>query len=327
MSKLSYLFCDDEHLNAIAKAALKGPFAGTGTHAALLSVKASNEKHSGEYMERSRQNRYLADKRRDLMSSVTDIERSIRHYGETQELLKQHKELIAEAADYAAELAEKRNAPQSVNLPIETPINWMGEQTRKFVDAAPAKVNAPKGFRAAVDEERATQAEIRSRIAATNKRLLPQSDAEARLKDDVSRMALPLQVAPVTRLHRQLRGLAHSTMESPPTQGNIAFPTRREVFDNGRTGELDEAFRFMCALFPQQIIAAGKAEIAAIYKESGPGLSVGERERAIAGFKAEFLDSERREESLIRAAELRGEIIWRRPDASPEAVLGVMQKV
>jgi hypothetical protein len=273
------------------------------------------------------QTRYLSEKKRDAMNSAAVVERDMRHHGETPELLKEYEGHIGRADEFTAEINARRNAPQSTNLPIETVIDWMREQDGKFVNAPPVKVSAPKGFSAAVNEERAVQADIRGRIAETNRRPLPQSEAEARLKEDVCRMALPLQVASITRLHQQLRGIATSTVERPKKQGNVVFPTRREIFDGGRAGELDEAFRFLCWLVPDAIIAKGKAELATLYKTSGPGLSVAERESIVEGLKAELLESERREEALIRAADDCGEIIWRRPNASPEAVLGVVRKV
>ena len=74
------------------------------------------------------------------------------------------------------------------------------------------------------------------------------------------------------------------------------------------------------------MIAKGKAELDATYKKTGPGLSVEERASIIADLDTECLEIERREEALIRAAEDRGEVIWRRPRASMIAVLGVTPK-
>ena len=71
------------------------------------------------------------------------------------------------------------------------------------------------------------------------------------------------------------------------TQGHISFPTRREIFENGRTGELDEAFGFLCWIMPDAILAKGKAELDALYKKTGPGISVEERTRIIADLDAE----------------------------------------
>ncbi|MEH2551057.1 PAS domain-containing protein [Bradyrhizobium sp. AZCC 2262] len=323
MSKLSFLFCDDDHLNAIAKKALNGPLSGTSAHAALHRLKAAGEKHSGLYLSRSQQIRHLSEKRRDRLNDARDVERNIRHYGETPELLNQLAELTSEAAEFGDAIAGLRNAPQSSNLPIETAIGWMPEQTARFVDAPPVKVDLTQGFVEAVSNERAKLDETKRKIIEVNKRPLPKVEAEARLRDDVNRIALKLDVTPVMCLRQQAREHVMATRELPAIQGHVAFPTRREIFEGGRTGELDEAFRFLCWIMPDAIIAKGMAELDALYKKSGTGLSVEERARVIAGLDAEYLEIERREEALIRVAEDRGESIWRRPQASISAVLGI----
>ncbi|MBR0696591.1 hypothetical protein [Bradyrhizobium lablabi] len=78
--------------------------------------------------------------------------------------------------------------------------------------------------------------------------------------------------------------------------------------------------------WPDAIVSRATAELGALYGKTGAGLSVEERARIIAGLHAEYLEAERLEEMLVRCAEDRGEIVWRRPRESPAAVLGVIQK-
>ena len=190
------------------------------------------------------------------------------------------------------------------------------------------KLPAFKGSHAeAVAETRVGLDDVKRRMIETRKLASPQAQAEARVKEGLARNALKLDVAPTTWLRQQANEFALSTRERPAEQGHIIFPTRREIFDGGRTGELDEAFRFLAWLFPDEIFAKAKAELAALYKASGPGISVEERKRVIAALEAEYLALERREEFLIRVAEDSGETICRRPYATVEAALGVMPKV
>jgi hypothetical protein len=122
MSKPSFLLCDSDHHNAIAKKALQTNFAGTSAHAALLRIKVAGEKHSGLYLSRSQQTQYLTGKLRDKLNAARDVERNIRHYGETPELESQLAELNGEIAELRNAIAALRNAPQTSNLPVETAI-------------------------------------------------------------------------------------------------------------------------------------------------------------------------------------------------------------
>jgi hypothetical protein len=324
---LTYNFCDDNHLNAVAKKSLLTTFARSNAHESLCLIAESDTKHMGQNRERSLRLQFLSNTLKQQNQKVHDTEREIPRYDVRHhpELKKRLAEEESEAAATRAELEAVNKAPRSANLPVETAIEWMGEQKGEFRNAPPVKVTAPRGFFEAVKESRAKLGDLKSQKSKIAKVLLPESVAVARLLGDVQKMALPLDVAPTTRMHRQLRNVAHSPMEYPDAQGSVRFPVRKEYFGDGRSGELDEAFRFLCWLLPEQIIAKGKAEIAAIYKQHGPGLSVEERTKLIAEIDVARLQEERREETLIRAATANGETIWRRPDMSIEAALGVMR--
>jgi len=75
-------------------------------------------------------------------------------------------------------------------------------------------------------------------------------------------------------------------------------------------------------MFRDQLKAAARAEIEARHKPERALTNV-ERIQKLDALKAELMDLERREESLIELCEAAGFNIARRPDASPLAVLGL----
>jgi hypothetical protein len=328
---LTTAFSDNHDLNEKAAAVLRKHFQHTGAQRNLLRVAAASERHVGINSEGRKKRDRLTTMKRDLLNRLQDREREVRHNGWSvlpAWLSQEMTDLRNEIEVINEQLEEIANRPQSVNLPVETLLEELLDVQSDYVNAPLVKIPTVKGSYAdAVAAIRSDLAAIKSKAAAVRKRLLPESEALQHLKDQISAMALPLDVSGVTRMTQPINETALATRKRKPVIGQIKFPVRSEVFANGRLGELPEAYRFMCAVMPDQIFAHGKTEPAKIYKSSGPGLSVADRDRALADLAAEALQIERLEEAVISAAEDHGDLhIWRRPDADWRAVLGVHPK-
>ncbi|MET4021469.1 hypothetical protein [Bradyrhizobium sp. S3.2.12] len=285
----------------------------------LRLVRAS-DLHGGEHQARQANIRRITDQARELYNFIQDYER-VRAHGEevTADYTKQANFAVKERARLIAEANRLRNEPGVGNLPYERGAEFILDSAGQFkavkVDARIAKGQSPQDALNSVREE---ILECDRAMRAARAAPLPLAEAAKQIEEDVRAFRRGPDVLATMRIRQETFGRngSHST------QGRVRFPSREVVLDGGNREEVDEGVRFLCWLFPDQIIKKATAELEAAYKDKKP-LSLAERTRVIAELESKKLDAERREEAIIRSIEDAGGIQWRRPLANMLAVLGI----
>jgi len=140
---------------------------------------------------------------------------------------------------------------------------------------------------------------LRQRLHSTRYAALP--------REDQKRMALEFVVA-------QVRTAA--------PRFNIVADQVRLSWRDSVIASADDVFALITALAPTVVLEALERQIDAA-PERPDALTVDERTQRVAQLESELDAMERREESLVQLAQASGLECPRRPDAAPQAVLGV----
>lgn len=263
----------------------------------------------------------LRDSVRGDSGVIADYDRAVRR-GEkiTQGFEKQHKAARAAHAVKMAEIKKLEKDALPATFPLNNLVSFAVDHlgTGAKYEHAPVEVKLAKGqtAAAALAAKRAELDELATQRRAVSVALLPLADAEKRIRDDVHRHALAPDASGTTRIRTTAIGLRSSQQ----SQGNLRWPTEQISHGGGSTSEVDLAFRFLCWLTPESIVTKLVAELKESYRGK-TAMSLEEREAKLAELDALRLETEREEEAIVRLLEDGGVTVFRRPNATVEAVL------